>query len=200
MSGWLSSSAVPILPAAAELLNALSAVLARWGGWYLFGAQAVIAHGVPRLSADVDVTLRMEPDDPMRFVREMAHAGFDLAVDDPEFVVRTRVMPFIHRATAMPLDVVLAGSGLEDEFLARAKPVDIGGAIVPLIDVEDLIIAKVLAGREKDLEDARNLWRVRARDVDPERIRRILQLLEEALSQADLVPAFEAIVRRTALS
>lgn len=126
MSGWLGSSAVPILPAAAELLSALSIVLARWGGWYLFGAQAVVAHGVPRLSADVDVTLRMTPEDPERFVREMAEAGFDLAVDDPEFVVRTRVMPFIHRATAMPLDVVLAGSGLEDEFLARAKPVDIG--------------------------------------------------------------------------
>jgi nucleotidyltransferase DUF2204 len=200
MSDWLSSSAVPILPAAADLLNALSVVLARWGGWYLFGAQAVIAHGVPRLSADVDVTLRLVPDDPERFAHEMAQAGFDLAVDDPEFVRRTRVMPFIHRATAMPLDVVLAGSGLEDEFLARARPVDIGGAIVPLIDVEDLIIAKVLAGRDKGLEDARNLWRVRGRDVDQERIRRILRLLEEALSQSDLVPAFEAIVRRAASS
>jgi len=200
MSDWLSSSAVPIQPAAADLLNALSVVLARWGGWYLFDAQAVIAHGVPRLSADVDVTLRMVPDDPERFAHEMAQAGFDLAVDDPEFVRRTRVMPFIHRPTAMPLDVVLASSGLEDEFLARARPVDIGGAIVPLIDIEDLIIAKVLAGREKDLEDARNLWRVRRRDVDPERIRRILRLLEEALSQSDLVPAFEAIVRRAASS
>jgi hypothetical protein len=36
-------------------------------------------------------------------------------------------MPFVHRATAMPLDVVLAGSGLEDEFLDRAREVDIGG-------------------------------------------------------------------------
>ena len=39
-----------------------------------------------------------------------------LRVDDPEFVRRTRVMPFVHVATGMPLDVVLAGSGLEDEF------------------------------------------------------------------------------------
>ena len=31
---------------------------------YLFGAQAVIAYGVPRLSADVDVTVKLEPDDP----------------------------------------------------------------------------------------------------------------------------------------
>jgi hypothetical protein len=200
MSDSFGSSAVPILPAAAELLRDLSVVLARWGAWYLFGAQAVIAHGVPRLSADVDVTLRMVPDDPERFARDMAQAGFDLAVDDAEFVRRTRVMPFIHRATRMPLDVVLAGSGLEDEFLARASPVDIGGAMVPLIDVEDLIIAKLLAGREKDLEDVRNLYRARARDVDPERIRRILRLLEEALSQSDLVPVFDAILRRTASS
>lgn len=47
---------MPLQPAALELLAALSPVLARWGRWYVFGAQAVIAYGVPRLSADVDVT------------------------------------------------------------------------------------------------------------------------------------------------
>ncbi|HUP47620.1 MAG TPA: hypothetical protein VNA04_02405 [Thermoanaerobaculia bacterium] len=57
--GWLEHSVVPIQPAAVELLTALAGVLTRWGRWYLFGAQAVIAHGVPRLSADVDVTLEM---------------------------------------------------------------------------------------------------------------------------------------------
>jgi hypothetical protein len=98
-------------------------VLTRWGRWYVFGAQAVIAYGVPRLSADVDVTLQLVPDAPDRFVRDMDAAGFALRVDDPEFVRRTRVLPFVHRATAMPLDVVLAGSGLEDEFLDRAQPV-----------------------------------------------------------------------------
>ena len=40
-----------------ELLAALSAVLDRRGRWYVFGAQAVVAYGVPRFSADVDVTL-----------------------------------------------------------------------------------------------------------------------------------------------
>jgi hypothetical protein len=57
------------------------------------------------------------------------------------------VMPFVHRATGMPLDVVLAGSGLEDEFLDRARTVDLGGTTVPMIDSEDLLIAKILAGR-----------------------------------------------------
>ena len=117
---WPSFSAVPLQPAALELLAALSPVLARWGRWYVFGAQAVIAYGVPRLSADVDVTLALVPDTPDRFARDMQAGGFALRVDDPDFVRRTRVMPFVHIATAMPLDVVLAGSGLEDEFLDRA--------------------------------------------------------------------------------
>lgn len=184
---------MPVQPAALELLADLSKVLAGWGRWYVFGAQAVIAYGVPRLSADVDVTVRLVPEDPERFATAMHAAGFALRVDDPDFVRRTRVMPFVHLATAMPVDVVLAASGLEDEFLDRARVVDLGGTSVPLIDPEDLVIAKVLAGRPKDLEDARSLWRIRGQELDADRIHRTLRLLEEALSQSDLVPSFESI-------
>ena len=60
----------------------------------------------------------------------MAAAGFALRVDDPDFVRRTRVMPFVHLATGMPLDVVLAGSGLEEGFLNRATTVDLAGTSV----------------------------------------------------------------------
>ncbi len=187
------SFVVPVQPAAIELLSDLSNILRRWGPWYLFGAQAVIAHGVPRLSADVDVTVELTPDDPERFANEMKAAGFDLLVDDPEFIRKTRVMPFVHRPTAMPLDVVLAGSGLEQEFLGRAKATDVGGVVVPLIQPEDLIIAKIVAGRPKDLEDAKGLWRIHGRRLDATRIRGILRVLEEALSQSDLMPAFESI-------
>jgi hypothetical protein len=93
-------------------------------------------------------------------------------------------------------DIVLAGSGLEDEFLDRAREVDVGGTVVPLISLEDLIIAKVLAGRPKDVDDASNLWRLRGHELDAGRVRGTLRLLEEALSQSDLLPAFEAILYR----
>ena len=63
-------------PAALDLIKALSAVLDRWGRWYLFGAQAVVAYGVPRFSADVDVTVKLDPDDPERFVSDMEAGGF----------------------------------------------------------------------------------------------------------------------------
>ncbi len=184
---------MPVAPAAVEVLKALAGVLPRWGRWYLFGAQAVIAYGIPRLSADVDVTLRLTPDEPEGLVRDMQAAGFEARVDDPEFVRRTRVLPFVHLATGMPVDVVLAGSGLEDDFLARTRLLEIGGVPVPTIDPGDLIVTKVLAGRPKDIEDARGLWRARRQELDASRIEGVLRLLEEALGQSDLVPAFAAI-------
>lgn len=192
-SGSSNGFAVLIQPAALELLTALAPVIAGWGRWYLFGAQAVILYGVPRLSADVDVTLALEPDAPERFAADMRAAGFTLRVDDPEFVRRTRVMPFVHAPTGMPLDVVLAGSGLEDEFLSRARQTDVGGTRLPVIDVADLVIAKVLAGRPKDIDDARALWRLYAGKTDAGRIRRTLRLLEEALAQNDLVSVFDSL-------
>jgi hypothetical protein len=186
---------VPIEPAARELLAALARVLAAWGPWYVFGAQAVVVYGVPRLSADVDVTIRLTPETPRAFAEAMRAGGFDPRIPDPHFIERTRVMPFAHVATGMPVDVVLAGSGLEDDFLARVRTVDIGGTRVPVLDVADLLIAKVLAGRSKDLDDARALWRLHGENVDALRIRAILSQLEEALGQSDLLPVLDDIVR-----
>jgi hypothetical protein len=185
-----------VQPAAVELLQALAPVLASWGRWYVFGAQAVTAYGVPRLSADVDVTIGLEPDDPEALARDLERAGFVLRVPDGDFIRHTRVLPFVHSATGMPLDIVLAGSGLEDEFLSRAVPRDIGGAIVPLIDASDLVIAKILAGRPKDLDDVRGLWQAHGERLDVDRLRETLRLLEEALGQSDLLPAFERIAGR----
>jgi len=145
------------------------------------------------LSADVDVTVALVPDAPERFVAEMDAAGFAARVTDPDFIRRTRVLPFVHRSSGMPLDVVLAGSGLEDEFLTRAVVTAVGDLRVPIIEISDLIIAKVLAGRPKDLDDVAALWRIHGADADATRIRRILRLLEEALSQTDLTSTFDSI-------
>jgi hypothetical protein len=184
-----------VVPAAVELLRALAPVLSARGRWYLFGAQAVTVFGVPRLSADVDVTLKLEPEAPEQLVTALRSAGFTPRVDDPEFVRRTRVLPFVHDATSMPVDIVLAGSGLEDEFVERARVVDVGGVAVPVISPEDLVIAKLLAGRPKDVEDVRGVVQAQGPGLDVDRIERILGLLEEALGQGDLLPAWRAVRR-----
>jgi hypothetical protein len=156
MFEWERRFVVSTEPATTELLRALASVLARFGGrWYLFGAQAVLVWGRPRLTADVDVTIFLDPEDPHAFVTAMQESGFDLRVRNVEdFVSRTRVFPFTHVASGLALDAVLGGPGFEEEVLRRARPVDIGGLVVPVIGPEELVVTKILAGRSKDLEDA----------------------------------------------
>lgn len=121
----------------------------------------------------------------------MRRHGFDLLFDDSELVLRIRVLPFRHATSRLPLDVVLAGPGLEEDFQARAVPVDVDGVLIPVITAEDLIIAKVLASRAKDIEDIRSVIHERRASLDVTRIRTILGLLEQALSQNDLLLTFE---------
>jgi hypothetical protein len=187
-------------PALTDLLSALARVLPEWTDrWYLFGAQAVSVWGLPRLSADVDVTARLKSENPAGFVAAMQEAGFDLRVSDlTDFVRRTRVVPFVHCATQIPVDVVLAGAGLEDEFLERARPMDLGGVTVPVISPEDLLITKVLAGRPKDLEDVRGILRERLALLDISRVRETLGLLDRALSRSDLESLFDSELREIA--
>jgi predicted nucleotidyltransferase len=164
--------------------------------WYLFGAQAAIVWGSPRLSADVDITANLERVALTDYIDTMQRHGFEAAFSDPEFVDRTRVIPFVHRASRMPLDVVLAGSGLEEEFLQRAISVDVSGSLVPVISPEDLIVTKILAGRPKDIEDIRGVIHEHRSRLDTARIRAVLELLEQALTQSDLLPAFERAWRK----
>lgn len=178
-------------PTVAELLRSLAAAMREHDlQWYLFGAQAAIVWGSPRLSADVDVTAVIEPGIVGDYIAAMSSHGFELVVTDSDFVSRNRVLPFIHRMSGMPLDVVLAGPGLEQEFLTRAIRVDVDGTRVPVISPEDLIITKILAGRPKDIEDIRSVIHERRASLDEERIRAVLHLLEQALGQSDLLPVF----------
>jgi hypothetical protein len=203
MPNAISGSASPFVPSLAapsiELFRALGEVARECrAGWYVFGAQAVLLWGRPRFTADVDVTVRLDPEAPERFVNTMERGGFTLRVSATDgFIQRTRVFPFVHTTSGWPLDIVLAGPGLEELFIARAVDVDLGhGVHVPFICAEDLIVTKLLADRPKDLDDVRGILQQRLSVLNVELIRETLALLEDALGVSDLLPVFDAEVRR----
>ena len=182
----------------ADLLSDLGTGLDEIGApWYLFGARAAILHGVARLTADVDVTVRLSDSTTGDMLASaLERHGFRLRGSDRDFVARTRVMPFVHEATGLPLDVVLAGPGLEDQFFERAVVRDIEGVRVPVASAEDLVVMKVLAGRPKDQEDVVAMAAVHGGALDDRAGRTTLVALEEALARNDLVPAFDAALAR----
>ena len=191
-SDWI---APPVRSPVADLLADLATALDAQGiPWYLFGAQAAIVYGVARLTADVDVTVQAPANRPVaEWVSTLEAHRFQPRFRDPAFLAHTRVLPLVHGPTALPVDLVLAGPGLEEEFLARARQQSVDGVVVPVVDVSDLVILKVLAARPKDLEDVAALLRVQGQRIDDTRVRHVLALLEEALGQSDLVPEFERL-------
>lgn len=189
----VSSLASPLAELLADLDGALAALGLRW---YLFGAQAAILHGVARLTADVDVTVDAGALTNAALVDRLTAAGFALRVPDAEgFVERTRVLPLVHTRSRLPLDVVLAGPGLEELFFSRLEAQRIGDLRVPVASAEDIVTMKMLAGRAKDLDDVAAI--LRARPIDPARVRSTLRLLEQALDRRDLIVEFEGLLEQT---
>ena len=109
----------PVADLLADLAAALSTVHV---DWFLFGAQAAIVYGVARLTGDVDVTARAPAGLPNAALAEaLVQRGFRPRFDNPAIVEQGRILPFVHAATALPVDIVMSGPGLEDDFFARVS-------------------------------------------------------------------------------
>ena len=181
----------------AEVLLALANVFGRQGvPWYVFGAQAVMVHGQPRLSDDVDITIKVDSDRLEDLLSHLKNVDFVEQVvgeSRDEFIESTRVVPLVHKPTSIPIDLVLANSGLEDLFLCRALKQNLGGANVPIIAPEHLVVTKILAGRPKDIADAQSVILRQGDSLDIVEVRQLLFDLQNALDQSDLVPALDSL-------
>jgi predicted nucleotidyltransferase len=184
-------------PAPAELLAAFSGAMRerRWR-WYVFGAQAVIAYGRPRLTADVDVTVELTGEGPNELIEALAGHGFELRFPlSAEHLRDARLLPMVHAPTGMPLDLVIAAPGLDEEFLERARLLDLGGVEVPVVSVEDLVAMKLLAGRRKDIEDVRGVIAEQRDRIDLGRVRDVLTAFESVTGEHTLLAKLERMVR-----
>jgi hypothetical protein len=126
--------------------------------YMIIGGQAVLLHGEPRLTRDIDVTLGVDVnrlDDLLKAAREMALKP--LPEDVPLFVRNTMVLPAVDEKTGIRVDFIFSFTPYEQEAIGRAGTVDIGEQGVSFATAEDVIIHKVFAGRPRDLEDVRSI-------------------------------------------
>lgn len=186
----------------ADALAALSRVLTHLGlRWYVFGAQAAISWGAARVTKDVDVTVALGELSVSELIAQLDAAGFRSRATDLQELARTsRVLPVLYAATSTPVDLVLAGPGLEDAFLANTRERVIAGSTVPVAAAEDIVTMKLLAARPTDREDVVAMLRAQRGRFDDARVREMLAMLDEALGQSDLVASFDDARRRAGLS
>src|SRR4051794_23762878 len=109
----MSRTSVSVASVLGDLARALRRLRVRW---YVFDAQALVLRGLPRATADLDVTVLLGNRPTKRLTDALVSGGFTLRFPDPSFVASTRVLPIVHAASGFPVDVVLGGPGLEERF------------------------------------------------------------------------------------
>ena len=99
----------------------------------------------------------------------------------------------VERARLRSLVEALESEGLRHRYPERAEELVARGTVVPFIHPSGMEVDLVPAGRGKDLDDLCSL--LESGDVNLEEARDLLDQLEEALGQSDLLPRLENAVR-----
>ena len=124
----------------------------------VIGGQAVLVHGEPRLTRDIDITVGTGPEGIAAILEVVRDVGLTPLADDPHaFASQTLVVPSVDASSGIRVDLILSLTSYEAQAMRRAQSVAIGGALVRVATAEDLIVHKVIAGRPRDLEDVRSV-------------------------------------------
>jgi hypothetical protein len=138
------------------------------------GGTAVILHGVPRTTADLDLVVDLDSENLNRLVAVMTRLGYQprapvasAELCDPDrrkaWIEDKGMRAFTFHRPGQPLgDIdILIDSPLDfAELSVRAERVDAGGLILHIAGIEDLIRMKQAAARDQDLADADALRRL----------------------------------------
>lgn len=126
--------------------------------YLLIGGYAVIAHGHPRFTNDLDVVIASDKDNVKLVLQILKEFGFPLPAQDPfsepKSIVRLGVEP-------VKIEILnyLEGLNFADAY-ARRQTSPTEDIEIDLISLEDLLINKTVVGRDKDLLDVKELRRI----------------------------------------
>ena len=178
-----------------DLLKRIAEALDREKIDYLvIGGQAVLVHGEPRLTRDIDITLTLTPEDLQKLLKIAGEVGLEVLVNDPEeFTGKTWVLPVQSPELGVRVDFVFSSSDFERQAMQRALPIGVAGYPVRFASAEDLIIHKIIAGRARDIEDVRGVLSKKRHGLDVDYIRRWLKEFDDVLN-ANFSGQFEALL------
>lgn len=186
---------------AEALVAALDALAAAGAKHALLGGLAVNFHGVPRLTLDIDVVLRLPRVAWPGLLQQLEARGFRYArPGDPERsqqdvleeVARDSLTALWHGD--FRLDLLCATDPLHAEALDRSIPVHALDRDIPVVRAEHLILLKWIAARPKDLLDVDGILADQGPALDLAIVRTWLPAIEASGGLSAL--AFEERVRR----
>src|SRR5258708_4958157 len=142
--------------------------------YVIVGGIAVILHGSPRLTADLDIIIDLEPVNAGQAIEVLQRAGFmaEIPVDIRQFadenvrrswITEKNMKALSLHDSEMPPTVIdlLAESPIAFEDLyQRAKLISLDEVTLRVASIPDLIVLKRLSGRPEDLIDIAELEKI----------------------------------------
>ena len=185
----------PIFAAALELQD----FCARHAWRFCFiGGIAVQRWSEPRLTQDVELSLLTGFGSEARYVDLLLGSFSGRRPDAREFALKHRVL-LLESVSGIPLDVALGAMPFEARAVERSSVFAVGaGASLQTCSAEDLVVLKVLAGREKDWLDVEGVVLRQGESLDTELVFRELEPLLELKEAPDAAIRLRAILAQAA--
>lgn len=161
----------------------------------VIGGLAVGVLGEARTTGDVDVIAYASNDEAIALITRASDAGFDVQPEvERERLRATGTLRFRHGP--FQLDVILASLPFEDAADARALSKRLFGRVVRFPTPEDLVVFKVLAGRDKDMVDAVGVARRHLGSLDRGYIERTIQEICDLAEDMEPWRRLETVMRK----
>jgi len=125
--------------------------------YMVIGGYALAFHGHPRYTKDIDVWVRIHPDNAknmMKVLHEFGFAALDLREED--FLTKGNVIQLGY--PPLRIDILTQATGVDfDECFASKVQAEIDGIVINFIDIVGLKKNKQATGRLQDLADIESL-------------------------------------------
>jgi hypothetical protein len=163
--------------------------------YIIIGGQAVLHHGEPRFTRDIDISLGVDTAAVPQVLKAIAECGLKPLVESPQaFVERTYILPAHDPMTELRVDLAFTLTPFERQAIGRAVKFQMDGYPVAVASAEDLIIHKLFAGRPRDIEDIRGVLARKQGKVDREYLRYWIRQFAQIEGKAHLLPRLEELL------
>ena len=159
----------------------------------VIGGIAVIAHGVQRMTTDIDAVIQGDCVATETLLAALHRHEILPRVDDAEsFAAVNLVLLVRHRPTQVDLDLSFGWTAFERDALAARADTRYGAVSAPMARVEDLLVFKAIAGRSRDIDDAVTLLTLYP-EVGLDTVRGRVVALAELAEAPELLLGIDAI-------
>lgn len=125
----------------------------------IIGATAFPIHGYARATLDIDIFIRPEPENAKRTLEALEDFGYDVLDLTWEDLLTKKVLI---RQYLVETDIHPFATGISfDQVWNHRVPGKYGNAQVYYASLDDLIVMKRAAGRDKDLKDLKVLEKLK---------------------------------------